>query len=147
MKAVVWTAYGPPEVLQIKEVPLPAPADGEVLIRVHATTVPTGDCEMRSLRLAVPLWLLIRAYSGLGKPRRITILGQELAGEVEAAGKDVTLFKTGDRVFAATDLRLRSYAEYICLPQDGVVAARQGISGAASDRGSSQQRLTGRCTP
>jgi NADPH:quinone reductase-like Zn-dependent oxidoreductase len=125
MKAIVWTNYGPPEVLQFKEVEKPAPKDDELLIKIHATTVTAGDCEMRSLKLPLGLSLPMRLYVGFSKPQRITILGQELAGEVEAVGKDVQHFRTGDQVFAATSMRLGAYAEYICLsatPDGGVLA-------------------------
>jgi NADPH:quinone reductase-like Zn-dependent oxidoreductase len=130
MKAVVWTAYGPPDVLQLREVEKPSPKDNEVLIRIHATTVTAGDCEQRSLELPVWYRLPMRAYVGLKRPERITILGMELAGEIEAAGKDVRLFKEGDQVFAATGFfRMGTYAEYICLPEepeDGALAVKPG---------------------
>ena len=89
MKAIVWTKYGPPDVLQLKEVEKPTPKDNEVLIRIYATTVTAGDCEQRSLKL--PIWhaLPMRAYVGLKRPKRITILGMDLAGEIESVGKDV----------------------------------------------------------
>jgi len=118
MKAIVWTKYGPPDVLQLRDVEKPVPKDNEVLIRILATTVTAGDREMRSL--TVPLWLRLptRAYVGLRKPERITILGQELAGVVESAGKDVRRFKKGDEVFAATGFSLGAYAQYICLPEE-----------------------------
>ena len=118
MKAVVWTAYGSPDVLQLREVEKPVPKDNEVLIRIDATTVPLGDCEMRSLNGARWYTLPVRAYVGLRKPQRITILGMELAGEIESVGKDVTRFKAGDQVFAQTGfVRTGSYAEYIALPE------------------------------
>jgi NADPH:quinone reductase-like Zn-dependent oxidoreductase len=119
MKAVVWTAYGPPDVLELREVEKPSPKDNEVLIKIHATTVTAGDCEQRSLKL--PIWhaLPMRAYVGVSKPERITILGMELAGEIEAAGKDVRLFKEGDQVFAATGFfRMGTCTEYTCLPEE-----------------------------
>lgn len=127
MKAIVWTRYGPPEVLQLKEVEKPAPKDDEVLIRIHATTVTAGDCELRRLKVPVLFRLPLRIYVGLRRPRRITILGQALAGEIEGVGEGVTRFKGGDPVFAATGLGLGAYAEYICLPQErgeGVLASK-----------------------
>lgn len=123
MKAMVWTKYGPPDVLQLKEVAKPAPKEHEVLVRIHATTVTAGDCELRSLKLPLALRLPIRLFLGLRKPR-IAILGQELSGEIEATGKHVTRFKVGDQIFAWTGIRLGAYAEYICLPENGVLAIK-----------------------
>jgi NADPH:quinone reductase-like Zn-dependent oxidoreductase len=117
MKAVIWTAYGSPEVLQLQEIAKPVPKDDEVLIKIHATSVTTGDCEVRSLTFQGPLALIIRIYFGLVRPRRNTILGQELSGTVEAIGKDVTRFKVGDEVFAGTGFAMGGYAEYICLSE------------------------------
>lgn len=124
MKAMVWTAYGPPDVLQLQQVPAPLPKDDEVRIRNHAATVNAGDCEMRGLK--TPYWvrLPLRMYAGLFRPQRITILGQELAGEVESVGKDVTGFKEGDPVFGFTGMRMGAYAEYTCLPENGVLAIK-----------------------
>lgn len=127
MIAIEWTKYGPPDVLQLKEVEEPAPKDNEVLIRVYATTVTAGDCEMRSLKLPFWLSLPLRVYFGLRKPRRMTIPGQVLAGEIEVVGKNVEVFAAGDQVFAATGFGLGAYAEYICLPEkskDGVMATK-----------------------
>ena len=118
MKAIVFTEYGPPDVLQLKEVEKPIPKDNEVLIRIYATTVTAGDCEMRRLKFPILLRLPMRIYTGLRKPKRITILGQELSGEIEAVGKDVKLFKKDDQVFAATGFGMGAYAEYICLPEE-----------------------------
>jgi NADPH:quinone reductase-like Zn-dependent oxidoreductase len=128
MKAVIWTDYGPPDVLHLKEVEKPAPNDNEVLIRVYATTATSGDCEMRSLTGAIWFALPMRAYLGFKTPKRITILGMELAGEIESAGKDVKQFKEGDQVFGATGFAgMGAYAEYICLPEEpeeGVLAVK-----------------------
>lgn len=128
MKAVVWTQYGPPEVFQLRQVAKPAPKAGEILIKVHAATVTLGDCEMRSMKL--PFWvrLPMRLYFGYPKPRRVTILGQELAGEVEAVGENVTLFKKGDPVFAATFFRMGAYAQFICLPEKQAVMKPAGLT-------------------
>jgi len=124
MKAIVWTKYGPPDVLQLKEVEKPTPKDNEVLIRIHATTVTAGDCELRSLRFSLFLKLIMRLGFGFRKPKRITILGSELAGEIELVGKDVKLFRKGDQVFGNTGAGLGAYAEYVCLPEEGVLAIK-----------------------
>ena len=119
MKVIVWTEYGPPDVLQLEEVAKPIPKDNEVLIRIHATTVTTGDCEQRRMKTALRYRLLMRMYVGLRRPQRIAILGMELAGEVDSLGQDVTRFTEGDQVFAATGfVRMGTCAEYICLPEE-----------------------------
>jgi len=123
MKAIVYERYGSPDVLQLKEVAKPTPKDNEVLIKVHAATVTAGDCEIRSLKFPIWLRLLMRIMFGLRKPRK-KILGQELAGEIESAGKDVKLFRKGDQVFAATEMRFGAYAEYICLPSTYAMAIK-----------------------
>ena len=115
MKAIVWTKYGPPDVLQLQEVEKPEPKDDEILIKVKAATVTAGDCELRRFDITIMLWLLVRIMVGIRKPR-IKILGQEMAGEIESVGKNVTQFKKGDPVFAAAEMRLGAYAEYACLP-------------------------------
>ncbi len=118
MKAIVWTKYGPPEVLQLREVPKPSPKDNEVLIKVHATTVTIGDCEMRRFEYPLMTKLILRMYIGFRRPTRITVLGMELSGVIEEVGKDVTEFKKGDQVFAATGfIGTGTCAEYICLPE------------------------------
>ncbi len=124
MKAILCTAYGPPEVLQVGEVEKPIPRDNEVLIRIRATTVTAADCELRRFEFPGWVWLPMRLWFGLRKPRR-PILGQELAGDVESVGKAVKRFVSGDRVFASSGIGLGAHAEYICLheePEDGAIA-------------------------
>ena len=126
MKAISYTQYGPPEVLQLVDVPKPTPRDHEVLVRVRATTVTIGDTIMRSLNLPIHGWqkLMGRLILGWHKPRR-HVLGMELAGEIEAIGRKVTRFKTGDPVFASTfAVGFGGYAEYKCLPETGVLALK-----------------------
>jgi NADPH:quinone reductase-like Zn-dependent oxidoreductase len=125
MKAILWTSYGPPDVLQLRDVEKPMPKENEVLVKIHAATVTAGDCELR--RLKFPLWLALpmRVYIGIRKPHRVRILGQDLAGEVEAVGSAVTRFKPGDQVFGTTGFGFGAYAEHICLPSEpelGVLA-------------------------
>ena len=117
MKAIVCTKYGPPEVLQLSEVPKPIPKDDEVLIEIYATTCHIGDVRIRSFN--VPVWQMIpfRVYLGILKPKR-PILGMELAGEIKSLGKDVKRFKKGDQVFACTGFVFGAYAQYKCLAED-----------------------------
>jgi len=116
MKAIVYTKYGSPDVLQVKEVEKPTPKDDEVLIKVHAAEVTKTDCEMRSFNFQVKwFWLPLRVALGLIKPKK-QVLGGYFAGEVESVGKDVSKFKKGDQVFGTTKLRLGAYGEYVCLP-------------------------------
>jgi NADPH:quinone reductase-like Zn-dependent oxidoreductase len=117
MKAIVWTKYGPPDVLKLQEVEKPTPKENEVLIRIVATTVTAGDCEMRSLKFPIYLSLPMRMWIGIKKPRGKTIPGTELAGEIESVGKDVKLFKEGDQVFGSAGMGFGANAEYICLPE------------------------------
>ncbi|MEM6424572.1 MAG: NAD(P)-dependent alcohol dehydrogenase [Cyanobacteria bacterium P01_D01_bin.128] len=124
MKAAIYKQYGPPEVFALKDVPKPTPGNKEVLVKIHATTVTTGDTIMRSLNIPGPFWqrLFARLYLGFYTPRR-TILGMELAGKIEAVGQHVTRFKPGDTVFASTlAVNFGGYAEYKCLPESGVLA-------------------------
>jgi len=124
VKAIVYTEYGPPDVLQLKEVEKPTPKDDQVLIRVYATTVTTGDCNVRGFVFVPPgFGILARLWHGLRKPKK-NILGTELAGEIEAVGKDVTLFKKGDQVFGIGSDSLGAYAEYVCLPEEGALAIK-----------------------
>ncbi len=130
MKAVVYTRYGPPEVLRLADVPKPAPRDREVLVRVHATTVTIGDTIMRSLNLPIVGWqkVMARLILGWRRPRR-AILGMELAGEIESVGRKVTRFKPGDPIFASTfAVNFGGHAEYKCLPESGVIAHQTGQS-------------------
>ena len=131
MKAIVYTEYGTPDVLQLTEVEKPAPKDKEILIRVHATSVNIGDIWARNFKemtpskftMPLPLWLPARMYFGFTKPK-INILGNEFAGQVEAVGKDVKRFRKGDQVFGYRGQRMGANAEYLCMPDNGLVAIK-----------------------
>ncbi len=124
MKAILHTAYGPPEELQLKDVETPIPKRHEVLIKIHATTVTTSDCNIRNLTF-VPKFLSLpmRMQFGFTKPKN-NILGFDLAGKIETTGKDVTRFKRGDQVFGTTEPAYGAHAEYVCLPEDGVLTTK-----------------------
>jgi NADPH:quinone reductase-like Zn-dependent oxidoreductase len=124
MKAIVYERYGGPEVLKVKELPKPTPKDNEVRIKVRATTVTIGDTRMRSFTVPLAMWIPARLYLGILKPRR-SILGMELAGDIEAVGKNVTRFKVGDAVMVSTfDVGFGGYAEYFCIAQDGFLVRK-----------------------
>jgi NADPH:quinone reductase-like Zn-dependent oxidoreductase len=124
MKAILHTAYGPPDELQLKEVEKPIPEENEVLIKIHATTVTTSDCNIRNLTFVPKLyWLPMRMQFGFSKPKN-NILGFDLAGDIEVVGKQVTRFKIGDQIFGTTEPAYGAHAEYICLPEDGVLAEK-----------------------
>ena len=124
MKAIIYTKYGSPDVLQLKEVEKPIPLDDEVLIKVHAAEATKADCEMRSFNFAVKwFWLPLRIAVGIRKPKR-QILGGYFSGEVESVGKDVSKFKKGDQVFGGTKLRMGAYGEYVCLPDSYTIVSK-----------------------
>ncbi|MDP3433149.1 MAG: NAD(P)-dependent alcohol dehydrogenase [Bacteroidota bacterium] len=120
MKAIIHTRYGPPEVLQLAEVPKPTPKENEVLVKVHATTVNHTDCGFRSAE-----YFISRFFSGLFRPKN-QILGNEFAGEIEAVGKDVKLFQPGDKVFGYNDITFGANAEYMVLAEDGPITTMPG---------------------
>jgi NADPH:quinone reductase-like Zn-dependent oxidoreductase len=123
MKAVVYERYGPPEVLQLREVEKPAPKDNEVLIKTYATTVTSGDWRVRSLNVPAGFGLIMRLVFGVTRPKQ-PILGTELAGVVESVGKDVKKYKVGDQVFAFSDAAMGCHAEYKCMREDGAMALK-----------------------
>ena len=131
MKAIVYTEYGPPDVLQLEVMENPIPSDNEILVRVHATSVNIGDLWARNFKeitpsnftMPLPLWLPSRMYFGFTKPK-INILGSEFAGEVEAVGKEVKRFRKGDQVFGYRGQKMGAYAEFLCVPEEGLVAIK-----------------------
>ncbi len=123
MKAIVYTKYGTPEVLRLAEIEKPVPKANEVLVRNYATTATLFDCWMRSSTSPPGFGIMMRMANGIRGPKR-PILGTDLAGEIEAIGKDVKLYKTGDQVYGFTGLNLGAYAEYICLPEEGMLAKK-----------------------
>lgn len=118
MKAIVWTGYGSPEVLQFRDTESPIPKANEVLIRVYAATASTPDSEFRRLKLQPLYAFLLRLYLGWTRPTRVTIPGSEFAGEIVSTGTDVHLFRQGDQVYGYTGLTMGTYAQYVCLPED-----------------------------
>jgi NADPH:quinone reductase-like Zn-dependent oxidoreductase len=125
VKAILHSRYGSPDFLQCKEIDKPAPRDNEILVAIRATTVSTGDCNMRNFTFVTKSMLpFAKLTFGIGKPWKERILGTELAGEVEAAGKNVTRFKRGDRVVASTGMAGGGHAQYACLPEKGALALK-----------------------
>src|SRR6185503_19333079 len=125
MKAVLHTRYGPADLLQVTEVATPVPKDNEVLIAVRATTVSTGDCNIRNFTFVTKsMRPIAKLMFGIGKPWKARVLGTELAGEVEDTGKDVKRFKRGDRVVASTGMAGGGHAQYACLPETGALAIK-----------------------
>ncbi len=129
MKAVICKKYGPPEVLQIREVEKPIPKPDEVLVKIFATTAHIGDTKIRRFEPGMGpvkdffFKPIMRIILGFTKPRK-QILGMELSGEIESVGKDVMLFKAGDSVFASTEFRFGTYAQYCCVPEKGILAIK-----------------------
>jgi NADPH:quinone reductase-like Zn-dependent oxidoreductase len=139
MKAIVCTAYGSPDVLELRDVAKPVPGDHDVLIKVHATTAHRGDVRIRRFDVPRGQRFMARLVLGFTRPKN-PILGMELAGVVESVGKDVTLFKPGDEVFGFTGWGLGAYAEYACIREkprksvtkDGMLAGRMAFGGRTS---------------
>lgn len=123
MKAIAWTKYGEPEVLELKEFEKPTPKADEVLIKIHASTVTTGDCRLRASKMPMGFWLPTRLAFGLLKPRA-SIPGMDVSGEIESVGKDVKLFKKGDKVYGTTGMKLGANAEYTCLPENSALVKK-----------------------
>jgi NADPH:quinone reductase-like Zn-dependent oxidoreductase len=126
MKAIICTKYGPPDVLQLKDVAKPAPKEHEVLIKIYATAVTSSDCIIRGFKVPIGFWLPMGLAIGFTKPRK-PILGMVLAGDVESVGKDVKRFEKGNQVYAFNIRRFGMYAEYTCLPENSVMAFKPSI--------------------
>ncbi|OIP99591.1 MAG: NAD(P)-dependent alcohol dehydrogenase [Zetaproteobacteria bacterium CG2_30_46_52] len=123
MKAIAWTAFGRPEVLQLKDFPTPSPKKGEVLIKVFASTVTAGDARLRALRVPAGFKLLSRLAFGFSKPKR-AIPGMELSGEIVAVGENVNQFQVGDAVYGSTGMKLGAHAEYVCLTEKAALVKK-----------------------
>lgn len=123
MKAIICTKYGSPDVLQLKEVEKPTPKNNEVLIKIFATAVTASDCIVRGFKVPITFWIPMALAVGFPKPRQ-PILGMVLAGEVESVGKDVKSFKKGDQVFGFDRFVFGTYAEYKCIPEEGMLAIK-----------------------
>ena len=123
MKAIVYEKYGPPDVLQLREVAKPVPKDNEILVKIHATSVHIGDLRIRSFNVPPVVRFFFRIAVGFRGPRK-KILGTELAGEIEAVGKNVKRFKEGDQVFGEAGFGIGTYAEYLCLPEKALLATK-----------------------
>jgi NADPH:quinone reductase-like Zn-dependent oxidoreductase len=123
VKAAVYERYGPPDVVELKEVEKPVPKSNEVLIKIHAATVTAGDWRARSLEMPPGFGLMGRLFFGISKPRQ-PILGTELAGEIESVGMNVRSFKAGDQVFAFPGAAMGCHAEYRCLREDGALVPK-----------------------
>ncbi len=125
MKAIAWTKYGAPEVLELREFEKPSPKNEEVLVKIHASSVTAGDCRLRAFKIPVGFWLPTRLVFGLIKPRN-PIIGMDISGEIESVGEDVTQFKKGDKVYGTTGMRLGANAEYTCLPENSALVKKPG---------------------
>lgn len=124
MKAIIWTKYGSPDGLQLRDVERPSPREHELLIKVHAATASTPDTEIRRLKLPLLFVIPLRLYFGITKPTRKTILGTEFAGEIVEVGETVTRYKPGDQVYGYTGLDMGTYAEYLCLGEKSILARK-----------------------
>ena len=120
MKAIAWTKYGEPDVLKLKEFDKPFPKNNEVLIKIHASSVTAGDCRLRAFKVPMGFWLPTRLVFGLTKPRN-KISGMDISGEIESVGKDVKLFKKGDKVYGTTGMSLGANAEYTCMSENSAL--------------------------